>query len=295
MNKQKGRGVFIFLCLLPATLLLLLFIVYPTFQVFRTALYDKPNFVAEETLIGLKYFKQLFTERKLNFVGALQNTIVYVVFITLVTVVIAVFFANILMREKVKGKSLFRVIFYIPNILSLVVVAGIFSAIYTPNGLLNAILRGLGLTGLAQTKWLGDAKVVNWSIMFALIWQAIGYYMVMYMSSMSAIPEQLYEAANLEGATRWQQFSQITLPLIWNNIRTTLTFFIISTINLSFMFVQLTTEGNLGSESVLNYMYKKAYGGFYSYGMAIGACIFIFSFALSAIVNKITERDIIQF
>ncbi len=106
----------------------------------------------------------------------------------------------------------------------MVVIAGIFSAIYAPgNGLLNSILDFVGLGTLKQ-QWLGNPAIINYSIIGALIWQAIGYYMVMYMSSMSAIPEQLYEAASMEGSNNVQQFFVITLPLIWNNIRTTLTF-----------------------------------------------------------------------
>lgn len=148
---------------------------------------------------------------------------------------------------------------------------------------------------MLQKQWMGDSGIILYSIIFALVWQAIGYYMVMYMASMSSIPENLYEAAALEGAGKVKQFFMITLPLIWNNIRTTLTFFVISTINLSFMFIQINTNGDLGSEVPLNYMYNKAFGGNYSYGMAIGVITFIFSFALSGLLNKITERDVLEF
>ena len=141
---------------------------------------------------------------------------------------LAILFATLLTREKIKGSNLFRVIFYIPNILSIVVVAGMFSAIYAPtNGILNTFLSMIGLDGLRQ-QWLGNPDIINYSIIAALVWQAIGYYMVMYMSAMTSIPENLYEAASLEGASRVKQFFMITLPLIWNNIRTTLTFFVIS-------------------------------------------------------------------
>ena len=293
MNRKKGRNLFLFLCLAPATLLVLAFIMYPTFQVFRTALFNKTGFVAKERYVGLANFAKLIKDQ--TFISSIQNTILYVVLVTLITVVLAAAFAALLMRENFKFKSLFRVIFYIPNILSMVVIAGIFSAIYAPgNGLLNSILDFVGLGALKQ-QWLGNPAIINYSIIGALIWQAIGYYMVMYMSSMSAIPEQLYEAASMEGSNNVQQFFVITLPLIWNNIRTTLTFFIISTINLSFMFVQLTTEGFLGTESAINYMYNKAFGGNYSYGMAIGALVFIFSFALSAVVNRISDREVLQY
>ena len=122
--------------------------------------------------------------------------------------------------------------------------------------------------------------------------------MVMYMASMAAIPEDLYEAASLDGATEIQMFFQVTLPLIWSNIRTTLTFYIISTINLSFLFVQIMSNGgpNGKTEVFLNYMYKQAYGaGVYGYGMAIGVVVFLFSFVLAAIVNKITDREVLEF
>lgn len=167
------------------------------------------------------------------------------------------------------------------------VIAGIFSAIYDPTtGLLNNLLALFNLESL-QKMWLGNQKIAIYSIGAALVWQAIGYYMVMYMSSIASIPESYYEASALEGAGRFQQFFSITLPLIWNNIRTTLTFFIISTINLSFLLVQSMTGGGPdgSTEVFLSYMYKQAYtNSSYGYGMAIGVVIFLFSFALSAIV-----------
>lgn len=293
MNKKKAQRRFVFACLAPAVILVILFMVIPTFNVFRYSLYGKTGIVGDAPFVGLNNFKILFTDSR--FIESMQNMILIIVMVTLFTVVLAVLFATLLTREEFKGKNFFRVIFYIPNILSIVVIAGIFAAIYQPsNGILNSFLEMIGLSGLTRA-WMGDPDIVNYSIIVALIWQAIGYYMVMYMASMSSIPENLYEAASLEGAGKIKQFFMITLPLIWNNIRTTLTFFVISTINLSFMFVQINTEGSLGTEVPLNYMYNKAFAGNYSYGMAAGVCIFLFSFALSGILNNITKRDVLEF
>lgn len=293
MNKKKAQRRFVFACLAPAVILVILFIAIPTIEVFKVSLFDKTTFVSGETFIGLKNFEILLKDQ--NFLQSMQNIILIIVLVTLFTLIFAVLFATLLTRENFKGKNFFRVIFYIPNILSIVVIAGIFSAIYQPsNGILNSFLTTIGLGSLTQ-QWMGNSDIVNYSIIFALIWQAIGYYMVMYMASMTSIPENLYEAAGLEGAGKWKQFFLITLPLIWDNIRTTLTFFVISTINLSFMFVQITTEGYLGTEVPLNYMYNKAFAGNYSYGMSIGVCIFLFSFALSGLLNKITKRDTMEF
>jgi len=210
----------------------------------------------------------------------------------------AIIFAAILTREKIKGQTFFRVVFYIPNILSVVVISAIFSAIYDPNqGLLNSFLnlfRGADNPIL----WLGSQKIVIYSIIIAMVWQAIGYYMVMYMASMANIPESLYESASLEGAGRLTQFFSITLPLIWTNIRTTLTFFVISTINMSFLMVKAMTNGGPdGASNVfLSYMYQEAYtNSSYGYGMAIGVAVFLFSFALAAILNAVTKREEIEF
>lgn len=296
MNQKKAQGRFVFCCIAPAAILVTLFIFIPTFNVFRMSLYRMGGITNKKEFVGFNNFKSLIGDE--NFLQAMQNTIAIIVLVTLFTIFFAILFGAILHRGKFKGKNFFRVIFYIPNILSIVVIAGIFGAIYNPStGLLNTFLRAIGLDALAH-QWMGDQKIVLYSIIFALVWQAIGYYMVMYMASMAAIPEDLYEAASLDGATELQMFFQVTLPLIWSNIRTTLTFYIISTINLSFQFVQIMSDGgpNGHSEVFLNYMYKQAYGaGVYGYGMAIGVVVFLFSFVLAAVVNKITDREVLEF
>ena len=286
MNRKRSQGRFVFGCVAPAVILVILFMFIPTVNVFRMSLFRMGGITNKKEFVGMQNFKTLLGDR--NFLEAMQNSIVIIVMVTICTIFLAVLFAALLSRGNFKGKNIFRVIFYIPNILSIVVIAGIFGAIYDPsNGLLNTFLRAIHLDGLAH-QWMGDPKIVLYSVIFALVWQAIGYYMVMYMASMAAIPEDLYEAASLDGSTEIQTFFKVTLPLIWTNIRTTLTFYIISTINLSFLFVQIMTNGgpNGKTEVFLNYMYKQAYGaGVYGYGMAIGVVVFIFSFALAAIVN----------
>ena len=296
MNRKNAQRRFVFACLAPAVVLVVLFIFVPTVNVFRMSLYRMGGITNKKEFVGLYNFKTLMGDK--NFLQAMQNSITIIVMVMVCTIVLAILFAALLSRGKFKGKNFFRVIFYIPNILSIVVIAGIFGAIYDPsNGLLNTFLEAVHLDFLKH-QWMVDPNIVLYSVIFALVWQAIGYYMVMYMASMAAIPEDLYEAASLDGATEIQMFFQVTLPLIWSNIRTTLTFYIISTINLSFLFVQIMSNGgpNGKTEVFLNYMYKQAYGaGVYGYGMAIGVVVFLFSFVLAAIVNKITDREVLEF
>ena len=152
--------------------------------------------------------------------------------------------------------------------------------------MLNSII-GLFRDMTDPILWKGEKLVIP-SIIIAMVWQAVGYYMVMYMASMSSVPASLYESANLDGAGRLTQFFQITIPL---------TFFIISTINMAFLFVKAMTSGgpNGASDVALNYMYSQKDAGLYGYSMAIGVVIFLFSFALSACVNRATSREPLEF
>ena len=295
-SNKYSKNLFIFFSLAPAMILYILFRIIPTFQVFRMSLFKTSALSKKEKFVGFDNFISLFQDKA--FIRSFQNTILLIVVVTIVTLVLAVFFAAILTTEKIRGSNFFRIIFHIPNILSIVVVSGIFSAIYDPGrGLVDSILQIVGLRG-PKAGWLGDQNIVIYSIAMALIWQAVGYYMVMYMAGMANIPDSLYEAAELDGAGKINKFFTITLPLVWLNIRATLSFFIISTINLSFLLVVPLTDGGPdgATEVFLSYMYKQAYTNqSYGYGMAIGVMVFLFSFALSGVISAVTNREILEY
>ena len=290
MRSSKSRGRFLTLCVAPAVILYFVFMILPTLNVFRMSLFERGAYSPTETFVGMANFEALFKDVK--FITAMQNTILLIVTVTIITFFFAIVFAAILTREKIKGQNFFRIVFYIPNILSVVVIAGIFSAIYKPeNGMLNSILSFFkGETVMVLWK---DQPMVIVSVIIAMVWQAIGYYMVMYMASMSAVPESLYESAGLDGAGRLTQFFQLTLPLIWTNIRTTLTFFIISTINMAFLFVKAMVAKGMADVG-LSFMYAQKDAGLYGYSMAAGVVIFLFSFLLSALVNVVTKREVLE-
>ena len=295
-SKKYSKSLFIFFSLAPAMILYILFRIIPTFQVFRMSLFKTSALSKKEKFVGFDNFISLFQDKA--FIRSFQNTILLIVVVTIVTLILAVFFAAILTTEKIRVSNFFRIIFYIPNILSIVVVSGIFSAIYDPGrGLIDSMLHIAGLKG-PKAGWLGDQNIVIYSIAMALIWQAVGYYMVMYMAGMANIPDSLYEAAELDGAGKINKFFTITLPLVWLNIRATLSFFIISTINLSFLLVVPLTDGGPdgATEVFLSYMYKQAYTNqSYGYGMAIGVMVFVFSFALSGLISAVTNREILEY
>ena len=297
MKKVKGKSVFITVCVAPAVILFVIFMLIPTINVFKMSLYKWGGYSNTKQFVGLNNFKILMEEQ--NFFRSFQNSVLLIVIETIVTLALSLIFASILSREKNKGHNILRIIFYIPNILSVVVISAIFSAIYDPNnGLLNSIIGIFRGSEETPVLWLGDQKLVIYSLVIAMVWQAIGYYMVMYMASMASVPESLYESADLEGAGKLRQFFSITLPLIWTNIRTTLTFFVISSINISFLIVKALTNGGPdgATEVFLSYMYKQAYtNSSYGYGMAIGVVVFLFSFGLSALINFVTKREPLEF
>lgn len=296
MRNSKEKKRFIVFGLLPSLILYTIFMVYPTINVFYESLFKTGGLSGNKTFVGLANFKLLFSDS--NFIRSFQNTIFLIVIVTIVTMFLAIIFASILSREKIAGQNFFRIIFYIPNILSIAVIASIFAAIYgMDQGLINGFMR-LFNGNHTNVPFLGDRMYVVYSIGFAMIWQAIGYYMVMYMSTMSQIPEHLYGAANLDGAGKIRQFFDITLPLTWQTIRTTLTFYVISNINIAFQIIKALTGGGPDGASLtlLNYQYEQAYtNSSFGYGLAIGVVVFLFSFILSAIIHRLTKRDIMQY
>ena len=140
MKKARGRSGFLAVCIAPAVILFFVFMILPTLNVFRMSLFEKGAYSPNETFVGLKNFKTLISDT--NFIRSMQNMILLIVVVTIVTFAFALVFAGILSREQIRGQNFFRIIFYIPNILSVVVIAGIFSAIYKPeNGMLNSISK----------------------------------------------------------------------------------------------------------------------------------------------------------
>lgn len=174
MNKKKAKKWFVIACLSPAMILFAIFMLYPTISIFAMSTFRWGGLSSNKVFVGLHNFQTLMQD--MNFIRALQNTIFIIAIVTVITMAIAILFASILVREKIKGQNFFRVVFYIPNILSVVVISSIFSAIYDPSeqGMINSVLSMLNGEGWETIKFLGDSKIVLYAIVGAMIWQAIG-------------------------------------------------------------------------------------------------------------------------
>jgi multiple sugar transport system permease protein len=204
--------------------------------------------------VGFKNYLRLFSDPE--FYQAFKNTLIFVLGSTPVTTILALTLA-LLVNSVAKGTQFFRSAFFLPSIISIVVTATIFKSFYSPVGMLNRILEIFSLPGHA---WLVEKGLALPAIMFMNIWAYTGYYMVLYLAALKAVPKQLYEAADVDGATDWQKFRYITLPqihymtifiLIVNSIRTWQVFPEIFT---------LTRGGPVGTtNSIVHLLYESAF------------------------------------
>lgn len=292
MTMKTRRGLFIAACLLPGIVLFCLFKVYPTIQIFQKSMYlwtglsDKPKF------IGLQNFRDMFHDD--TFLLSLKNTGFLMLIVPVCTLLLALINASLLAKSKLREKGFYRTVFFFPSILSFVVVAILWSFIYHPTmGFLNSGLEAIGLDDWAKP-WLGDQRTVLWALAVTMIWQAAGYYMVMYMAGIDGISPELYEAADLDGASKFQQFYKITIPMLWEIIRVTIIFSINGVLNISFILVAVMTAGgpDRHSEVVMTYLYGQAFtNSNFGYAMAIGVFIFLVSMVLALLSHKLTERS----
>lgn len=288
----KSRTMFILLCILPTLTIFSVFIVYPVTQVFYKSLFSSSGFGGGEEFIGIANFLELFSDE--IFIKSLKNTGFLMLIVPAITLFLSLIFASILSFGNLREKHLYRTIFFFPSILSFVVIGILWSFIYHPNmGIINEVLNWLNLDQYAFI-WLGSKDTVLWAIAAVMVWQAVGYYMVMYLAGMDGVPRELYEAASMDGANVVQQFFKITIPMLWEIIRITIIFSINGVLNISFVLVIVMTAGgpNNASQVALTYMYKQAFvNANFGYAMAIAVIVFTASLILSLISNRLTERE----
>lgn len=148
-----------------------------------------------------------------------------------------------------------------------------------------------------ETNWLGDSNLAMWSLLPPSVWAGIGFYMLLIIASILGIPSSLYEAASIDGAGQWQQFTRITLPLIWEQFKTSIIHIVITTLNGSFIIVKLMTDGGPDNQTqVLGYyLYQMGFKQFHlSYGATIGVLILLLSLITTLILQRILHRESIE-
>jgi N-acetylglucosamine transport system permease protein len=219
----------------------------------------------------------------------------------LVTLAIALLFAALFTQggKGIAGSGFYRVVFFFPQVISAVIVGILFQYVYSPrSGLLNATLEKVGLESMKRS-WVADPSTILWAIAFVFVWGAVGFYMVIFIASMQSIPTSFYEAATLDGANRWTTFKDITFPLIWETLRTTLIYIGIIALDF-FVLVQVMTGGGVGSgrraEVAALYLYNQAFDrSRWGYASAIGVILLVLTLLLSVVIMRLTRRETYEF
>lgn len=260
---------------MPAFLLYGIFILYPAARAFYTSfLRWSGASIKPDAFVGLANFTQFLADPRA--LQALRNSLLFMVVLPAVVLILALLFAQAL-NCGVRGTPFFEVIFFIPSVVPLVAIGILGCFIYNPSfGLVNGFLRAIGLGKLSQP-WLGLPNTVVPSIIIVKIWSLMGLYIIIFLAAMRNIPTSFYEAARLDGASGWQQFWHVTLPLIWGTFRIGVVLVITSGVQ-SFTLVWVMTQGgpNGASELLATYMFKNAFEwSKFGYGAAIAVVMFI--------------------
>ncbi len=295
--RNKKSFLFITICTVPAMAMFILFFIYPIAQSFIMALYKWSGLTVNTQLfIGLKNFRTLFKDE--TFWISVRNNFELMLIVPVSVFVIAMVFAVMLTRLKLRERGLYRTVFFFPNVLSEVVISILWIFIYHPTlGILNSLLGALRLDGLKQ-QWLGNPKTALISVAVVIIWSQIGFYMVLFMAGIENIPVQLYEAATVDGAGQITQFFRITLPLLWEVIRVSIIFLISHVFYGCFTYIKIMTNGgpDRSTLSMTNYLYNQAFVNYnMGYATAVGVFIFLIGFILAIFSERVTKKETIKF
>ncbi len=275
------------LFLLPALLLLTVFIVGPAVQSVYYSFHDW-NGMSELRFIGFEGYGKLLQDEV--FLLSLKNTLLLLAVSVFVGVPIALLLAIVLNYDTPVSK-VYKTALFLPTVLSTVIVGLIWTFVYHPSvGPLNSVLRALGFPDLARP-WLAEAETALGSVLVANWWQWNGLHTVILYAGIRSIPDDLFEAARMDGVSRWKQIPYIIVPLVWPTITVDLLISITGSLR-AFDIVYVMTGGgpSNSSELMATYMYKKAFVEFnFGYGSTIAAAIFALTLAVSLLFQRFSQ------
>jgi ABC-type sugar transport system permease subunit len=282
-----------YLFLAPALILLLGFMGFPLYRSLELSLYEWKGLMPRQW-VGLENFERLFRDK--YFWGALSHTVVFAIAATVGTVGVG-FLLALAISRRVPLHGLFRFAFYLPVMLPMTVVAALWARIYEPNfGLLNTVLNNIGLGFLAQP-WLGSLDLALPSIIVVCIWQYAGFPMIVLLAAMEGIPEDLHQAAELDGANEFQRMRDIVLPMIWPVLVSITVIQIIFSLKVFDLVWVMTKGGPAERSSVLGtYLYRKAFEQQeYGYASAVAVAMFAVIFTVTYLYYRLTKVDAVEY
>ncbi|MCP3027264.1 ABC transporter permease subunit [Halobacillus sp. A5] len=296
VQSKKQKYTFLAFCLIPTFIMFSIFTLYPLFSGLYFSFFEWSGATQEKTFIGFDNYIKLFND------SIIPRTIYHDYFLVATKVVgimvLALFFAVALTQLKIKEAPFYRIVFFFPNIMSVVVIGILWAFIYNPSmGLVNSGLEAIGLESWTRA-WLGNEDWALASLVLPSVWAGIGLFMLMLMGGIANVSKSYYEAAEIDGANEWQQFWKVTLPLVWPQIKISILYIVITTLNGSFIIVQVMTGGgpNNSTHVMGSYLYQQAFQQYdFGYGATIGVMILIISLITVLILQFLMRRERVEY
>lgn len=300
---KKRERFFILVSLGPALACFLIMFAWPLVRTIMMSLHRMPSIsskMSDWEFIGPGNYTELFTNSV--FLASLRNVAKIWFVGGVLTLSLALLFAAIL-ASGVKGKRFWRSAIYLPNTVSAVALATMWLQYVFQNkfGLLKQLFTALGMERLARINWTSP-EYLFWGMLIASIYSSVGYFMLIFLSGIEGIPQDLYESARLDGAGAWKQFRYITLPLIRNVFRTCLTLWTISSVNYFTMAKMFSSRLNLRTITPVYYLYEKVFGTSdaasvlnVGSGAAVGVLVAVLVLTTHLVMNKILKEEAYEY
>lgn len=288
--RKRQRTLFVVSFLAPAVILYGVFVAWPVLQAFVLSCFRWRGVSENKRWVGVDNFKTLFADEV--FWKSLVHNLGLLVGCGIAILILAMLIAHA-MQGKGPGIKFVRSIYLFPQVISLAVVAILWEFIFNPVfGMVTNGLKSMGLGGWVKT-WLGDPNTALACVGVAFVWWAVGFYIMLLSAGIRAIPEEVIEASELDGAQGLTRFRQVTLPLLWSVMRVSVVYLVINAFNV-FVLVFLMTAGgpDRHSEVMLTYLYEQAFrNNNFGLGTTIGVANFVVVMLVTGIVLTIYRKD----
>lgn len=303
---KHGKYPFILAFLLPPVGLYVLYVLSPYLQAFYISMTDWTGTTSDQNFIGFDNFVRLWNDTQIRV--ALRNNFILLVVVPLVTVVLGLFLASMLNVggkgrggvQGVRGSSVYKVVYFFPVILSVPIIGVLFTNVFAPTvagGIVNNALELVGLGALAQP-WLGNPDTAFWVVVIAMIWSFAGFFVVLFSAAMQSIPREVYEAALLDGSSRYTTFRKVTVPLVWDTLQVAWVYLAIQAMDgFALVHIILGSNGGPGRQGdVLGVaMWREAFGSFrFGYAAAIGVLLTVLTMLIAIVFMRIARRERVE-
>ncbi|MGO2847164.1 MAG: carbohydrate ABC transporter permease [Microbacterium gubbeenense] len=274
----------------PGILVFVTFVILPVLMAAFYGFFKWKGFGFPDDFVGFENY--LLILKDTTFREAVGHNLFIVVASLILQGPLAILFA-LLMNQRMRGRSLIRVLIFVPYVISEVVVGTGWSLMLRDTGALNSMLEKLGLESLVQS-WIADPSVAMGTLMFIISWKYIGFAVILMLAGLQSIPEELYEAASIDGASFWQTQWRITLPLLGPTIRIWAFLSIIGSLQL-FDLVNIIwgqyVAATAGTSTMATYMYQNGHlAGNYGFGSAVAVLLFLISLVIALVYQRFALR-----